>query len=168
MSAALLALSSVAGLAIVGVPAADAVGTLVVTGTAGTSPARLYYRYTWAGWRGLGRRVKDERQRERWLAVYGPMAMLSLLLIWLVALAEIGRRLQVGQGTDLLNRDLFAIAYARLGEAGLPLDDFVHGVATAGGDAYDVRSHTAGADGLPACPGGLLGPFSRARVVTRV
>jgi hypothetical protein len=40
------------------------------------------------------------------------------------AIIEIGRRLQVGEGKDFLNRELFAIAYARLGEAGLPLDDF--------------------------------------------
>jgi hypothetical protein len=57
VSSPLLVLSFVVGLAVVGVTAADVVGTLVVTGTAGVShPARLYYHYTWAAWRAVGRR----------------------------------------------------------------------------------------------------------------
>ena len=79
-------LAVVAGLALVLVTASDAVSTLVTTrrrrGPAladpGVLPADL------AGLGGAGRRAQPERAR--FLAVYGPLSLLGLLVTWVVLL----------------------------------------------------------------------------------
>jgi hypothetical protein len=42
----------------------------------------VYFKSTWGLWAAVGRRIKDEEDRERLLSVYGPFAMLCLLAIW--------------------------------------------------------------------------------------
>jgi cbb3-type cytochrome oxidase subunit 3 len=66
----------------------DVIGTLVVArGLRGhLRGARLFYAVTWRGWSAAGRRIRSEERRERWLSAYGPLSLLTLMLIWLVAL----------------------------------------------------------------------------------
>ncbi|HVA25714.1 MAG TPA: hypothetical protein VMW62_15135 [Chloroflexota bacterium] len=77
------------GLAIVTAMVVDLFGTLVITGgiTAAWRPSRLFYHWTWIAWRAVGRRMKAAHRFERWLAIYAPLSMLSLLLMWLAGLA---------------------------------------------------------------------------------
>jgi hypothetical protein len=46
----------------------------------------LYFHATWAIWTAVGRRIHDDDQRERLLGVYGPLAMIGLLVLWAVGL----------------------------------------------------------------------------------
>jgi hypothetical protein len=43
---------------------------------------RLYFRSTWHTWSDLARRVRPGGRRESILAVYGPLALLLLLVVW--------------------------------------------------------------------------------------
>ena len=85
--AALAAL--VVGVALVGLMVLDLTGTLVVTGgvTAAWRPSRVFYHFTWRFWRAIGARIRTPRRIDRWLSVYAPVSMLSLLLIWLIGLS---------------------------------------------------------------------------------
>ena len=47
---------------------------------------RLFYNLTWTPWSALGRRIKLERKREAFLAVYGPVSLLLLLGVWAISL----------------------------------------------------------------------------------
>jgi len=47
---------------------------------------RLFYVGTWAPAAGLARRVPAGKQRDRYLAFYGPLSLLLLLLVWVVGL----------------------------------------------------------------------------------
>ncbi|HEU0169554.1 MAG TPA: hypothetical protein VFS62_17410, partial [Chloroflexota bacterium] len=89
MPAALNVLIGLAGVALVAITGLDVVGTLVITEGVSQAwrPARIFYHWSWRLWRGIGARIKTERQRERWIAVYGPLSMLSLLLMWLLCTA---------------------------------------------------------------------------------
>src|ERR1700688_1204404 len=62
----------------------DAFNALMVPGRM-RRPLRfvpVYFKSTWRLWAAVGRRIKDEEDRERLLSVYGPLAMLSLLALW--------------------------------------------------------------------------------------
>jgi Ion channel len=80
-------LAVVAGLALVLVTAADAVSTLVTTRRRRGRhwPTQAFYRRTWSAWTALGRRATPDR-REGFLAVYGPLSLLGLLVTWVVLL----------------------------------------------------------------------------------
>jgi hypothetical protein len=80
-------LAVVAGLALVLVTAGDSVSTLVTTRRRRGRhwPTQVFYRRTWRAWVALGRRVPPER-REGFLAVYGPLSLLGLLVTWVVLL----------------------------------------------------------------------------------
>jgi Ion channel len=77
-----------AGAALVLAAATDAVSTLVTTQRRSSRwwPTYVFYRRTWRTWRALGRRIPSERGRERLLAVYGPLSLLGLLVLWVVLL----------------------------------------------------------------------------------
>ncbi len=47
---------------------------------------RLFYRYTWAPWLGIMRRVPRRKLREALLSVYGPASLLALLTAWAIML----------------------------------------------------------------------------------
>jgi hypothetical protein len=77
-----------AGAALVAAAATDAVSTLVTTRRRSSRlwPTYVFYQRTWRIWGALGRRVASERGRERFLAVYGPLSLLGLLVIWVLLL----------------------------------------------------------------------------------
>jgi hypothetical protein len=80
-------LAVVAGLALVLVSASDAVSTLVTTRRrrARHWPTQVFYRRSWRAWVALGRRIQPGL-REGFLAVYGPLSLLGLLVTWVVLL----------------------------------------------------------------------------------
>lgn len=80
-------LQIVAGLLLIGMTLADAIGTLVVARglTARWLPTRGFYSTTWRVWRALARRL-DGRRREAFLSAYAPLTLLGLLAIWLLGL----------------------------------------------------------------------------------
>jgi hypothetical protein len=48
--------------------------------------ARFYFRSTWRPWAGVARTIDSDSRRERFLAVYGPVSLLGLLMVWAVGL----------------------------------------------------------------------------------
>lgn len=48
--------------------------------------AQSYYRVAWTLWTGFARRMSSERRRERFLAVFGPLAFIGLLAVWAAGL----------------------------------------------------------------------------------
>ena len=44
--------------------------------------ARFYFRAIWAGWSSMARLMRAEQARERFLAVFGPLSMLTLFALW--------------------------------------------------------------------------------------
>lgn len=48
--------------------------------------ARVYFRSTWRVWKALARRVPSLERRETALAIYGPLALLLLLALWVFLL----------------------------------------------------------------------------------
>jgi len=48
--------------------------------------ARVYYRITWRGWVTGGRLLRSAASRERYLAIYGPLSIIGLLMVWTVGL----------------------------------------------------------------------------------
>jgi hypothetical protein len=80
-------LAVAAGLAIVLVSAGDSVSTLVTTRRRRGRrwPTQVFYRRTWRAWVALARRAAPEA-REGFLAVYGPLSLLGLLVTWVTLL----------------------------------------------------------------------------------
>jgi hypothetical protein len=62
--------------------------------------ARTYFRSTWHSWSALARRLPGER-REMALAVYGPIALLALLALWVLLLIVAYGLLLWGLGSPL-------------------------------------------------------------------
>jgi len=80
-------LIAVLGGAVVAAVMSDVVATLVATAGSGSGwrPTRQFYSTTWAGWSRLARTRRSPERRERLLALYGPLSLLALLLLWLCA-----------------------------------------------------------------------------------
>ncbi len=68
----------------IAVATVDTVGTLVATRirTRRWWPTAVLYRYSWAPWRGMAKRIEDEDDRESFLSIYGPLSLLMLLVFW--------------------------------------------------------------------------------------
>ena len=45
-----------------------------------------YFHSTWAVWSAIGRRIRAEERRERFLGFYGPLAMVVLIGLWAIGL----------------------------------------------------------------------------------
>jgi hypothetical protein len=97
----------ITGCTIVGTIIWDAFETLVLPRT----PMQrlrvtwLYYRATWQCWAMYARTLRSDRQRERFLAVYGPLSVIGLLTLWAVALVVGFALLQWSQRELLVNLD---------------------------------------------------------------
>jgi hypothetical protein len=81
--------------------------------------ARVYFRGTWHAWSALARRVPALERRENELAVYGPLALLALLALWVFLLIVGYGLLLWGLGSPL--------AVAGAGTAGLGTDLYFSG-----------------------------------------
>jgi len=78
----------VAGVLILGTVLWDAFETIVLPRTAMRKLrlARVYYRISWHGWMTVGRVLRSDARRERYLAIYGPLSVLGLLTVWAIGL----------------------------------------------------------------------------------
>lgn len=76
------------GVALIAVVLWDGFETIILPRTVSRSLrlARLYLRATWTMWSSVGRQFSRESVRERFLAVYGPLSLLGLLLVWAAGL----------------------------------------------------------------------------------
>lgn len=66
----------------------DAFETVVLPRTASRRLrlAGIYFRATWAPWARAARAFRSDGRRERFLAIYGPVSVLGLLVVWAAAL----------------------------------------------------------------------------------
>lgn len=74
------------GTALVAIVLVDMLNTLITTtrATGRWWPTHVIYRLNWALVRALGRRMHDERHRERFLSWFGPASVLAMLVAWVV------------------------------------------------------------------------------------
>jgi len=77
-------LPAVAGIIIVVVVLWEAFETIVLPRrvTRRWRLTRLYYRFTWAPWRDVARRIGSIKSRETFLSFYGPLSILLLFVVW--------------------------------------------------------------------------------------
>lgn len=67
--------------------------------------ARFYFRTAWSGWSAWGRRFGLDSARARFLAIYGPLSLLGMLLVWAVGLIVGFGVLHLAVGTHLVRQD---------------------------------------------------------------
>ena len=111
------ALPFIAGLLLITVMLWDAFETVVLprTVTRRVRLARLYFRATWNPFARVARLFKSDGRRERFLAIYGPVSSLGLLLVWAIGLIvgfallqwAAGSRLQTPSGGATFRDDLY-------------------------------------------------------------
>ena len=96
-------LSFAIGLSLIATVLWDAFETVVLPRTVSRRwrLARLYFHSTWQPWRRIARTIATERRRERFLAVYGPLSLVGLLLVWAVGLVAGFAALQWSAGSHL-------------------------------------------------------------------
>jgi len=68
-------------------------------------PTRLFYRGTWALWRGIAQRFAPGRRRQTFLSVYGPLSLLALFATWVSGLIVGFGLLHWSLGTPLAASD---------------------------------------------------------------
>ena len=80
---------------------------------------RIFYVGTWAPVAGLARRLPAGKKRDRYLAFYGPLSLILLLMVWAVALLLAFALVQWGEGSAL---------HTPSGEAGFGTYAYMSGV----------------------------------------
>src|SRR5215472_2843324 len=78
--------------------------------------SHLAFRVTWGPWKALARRIRSEERRTRFLAYYGPLSVLIMLLAW----------------------DLTLIFGFALGWGGIREGSFVHRVYVSGSNFFTL------------------------------
>jgi hypothetical protein len=80
--------SLILGLVLILIVLWDAFETVVLprTVTRRWRLARIYFRGTWRPWARIARMFGSDNRRERFLAVYGPLSLIGLLMVWAVGL----------------------------------------------------------------------------------
>ena len=97
------AVAFLAGLVLIAVVLWDAFETVILprTVTRRLRLARLYFRGTWTPVAHFARLIRSDGRRERFLAVYGPLSSLGLLLVWAAGQIFGFALLQFGAGSRL-------------------------------------------------------------------
>jgi hypothetical protein len=92
-----------AGLIIIATVLWDAFETVVLPRTVSRRVrlARIYFRSTWRFWGWLTARMRLDRHRERFLAIYGPVSLLGLAAVWALGLVIGFAVLQWSAGSSL-------------------------------------------------------------------
>ncbi len=103
-------LAGIIGCAWLGIVLVDSFETIVLARRAQRvfRFTRLFYNLTWKPFAAIGRRIHAQKQRENVLSVYGPLSLLTLLVLWAVSLVlafgllqwSTGLRVE-GQSADL-------------------------------------------------------------------
>jgi hypothetical protein len=72
------------GLALIAIILWDAFETVVLPRTVSRRwrLARIYFRGTWRPWARIAQLFDSDNRRERFLAIYGPLSLLGLLIVW--------------------------------------------------------------------------------------
>ena len=96
-------LACIAGIALILVVLWDAFETIVLPRrvTRRVRLTRLIYRFTWAPWRALARRMRKTPRREGFLSVFGPLVLFALLGIWAILLVLGFALIQWGLGSKM-------------------------------------------------------------------
>jgi hypothetical protein len=91
------------GVLLIAVVLWDAFETVVLprTVTRRLRLARLYFRATWKPWARVARMFESDSRRERFLAVYGPLNLFGLLMVWALGLILGFAVLQWAAGSQL-------------------------------------------------------------------
>jgi Ion channel len=63
--------------------------------------ARVFYRFTWRLWSTVGQSMRDDRRRETYLSIFGPLSLLLLLGVWAAGLIAGFAMVHWGLGTPL-------------------------------------------------------------------
>jgi hypothetical protein len=84
----LRSLSLLVGLALAAIVLWDAFETVVLPRTVSRRLrlARLYFRATWRPWAHIAGTFDSDNRRERFLAIYGPLSLIGLLMVWAAGL----------------------------------------------------------------------------------
>jgi len=109
--------SLVAGLFLIATVLWDAFETVVLPRTVSRRLrlARVYFRATWHLWARVAQTFQSENRRERFLAIYGPVSVLGLLVVWAIGLIfgfaallwSAGSNLQVAERAAGFGDDLY-------------------------------------------------------------
>jgi hypothetical protein len=97
---------------------------------------RTFYRATWFPWRALGQRFSERRTRESFLATFGPLSLLALLIVWAWLIVLGFTLLQWGAGSGVHTSD---------GLSGLAADLYISGATLFTLAPSDVYPTTAAA-----------------------
>ena len=91
------------GLLLIAVVLWDAFETVILprTVTRRWRLARLYFRATWNPWARVARMLESDSRRERFLAIYGPLYLFGLLMVWALGLILGFAVLQWAAGSQL-------------------------------------------------------------------
>jgi hypothetical protein len=110
-------LVAIAGILLILAIVWDAFEALVLprTATRGLRPARLFYQLAWPAWTTVACLFGRGRRRENFLAIFGPLSFLLLMVCWALALLVgfamvqwgLGSHLNVAQGPEGLWTDLY-------------------------------------------------------------
>ena len=100
-------LALLVGLASIATVLWDAFETVVLPRTVGRRwrLARLYYRSTWRPWARIARMFDSDNRRERFLAIYGPLSLIGLLMVWAMGLILGFATLHWSAGSRLVTPD---------------------------------------------------------------
>jgi hypothetical protein len=81
-------IAAVVSVALIGVVWWDAFETVVLPRTVARRLrlTRMYFGFVWGGWSWMAAKVRRERRRERFLAIYGPLSLVGLAAVWAIAL----------------------------------------------------------------------------------
>jgi Ion channel len=63
--------------------------------------ARVFYRFTWRLWSTVAQSMRDDRRRETYLSIFGPLSLLLLLGVWATGLVAGFAMVHRGLGTPL-------------------------------------------------------------------
>jgi hypothetical protein len=101
LPAAMRILAAIAGLVLLAGILFDAFETIILPRrvTRYFRLTRLFYRYTWACWAGVARRMHSGKRRETFLSYFGPLSLLQLFLLWTVGLIVAFALLQWAAGS---------------------------------------------------------------------
>jgi hypothetical protein len=96
-------LALITGLFLIGTVLWDAFETIILPRSVSRRLrlTRLYFRGTWHVWRRFAQRFRVENRRERVFAVYGPLSLVGLLVVWAVGLVVAFALLHWSAGSSL-------------------------------------------------------------------
>jgi hypothetical protein len=97
-------ISLLLGVALIAVVLWDAFETVVLPRTVSRRLrlTRIYLRTTWLTWRRIASAIGSDARRERFLAVYGPVSLLGLSVVWAAGLVTGFAVLQWSAGSHLV------------------------------------------------------------------